>query len=69
MKKVNKKNKAKALVRELKDLMLREATEMSARGFYQKAFSVLHSFGGSIDKNTTQLARIKELILQLDKEV
>ena len=54
---------------ELKDLMLRDATEMSARGFYQKAMASLTGFGGSIDKNTTQVARIKELILLLDKEV
>jgi len=60
---------ARALMDELKDLMLRDATEMSARGFYQKAMASLTGFGGSIDKNTTQVARIKELILLLDKEV
>ena len=62
-------NKARTLMDELKDLMLREGTEMSERGFFQRAMATLNSFGGSIDKNTEQLARIKELILALDKEV
>jgi len=64
-----KKNKAKALMKELKELMFREGTELSEKGFYQRAFSVLHSFGGSIDKNTTELSRIKEVIELLAKEI
>jgi len=54
---------------ELKDLMLRESTEMAGRGIYQRALSAVLNMGGSIDKTTTQLSRVKELILLLDREV
>ena len=62
-------NVARALMNELKDLMLRESTEMAGRGIYQRALSAVLNMGGSIDKTTVQLARVKELILLLDKEV
>jgi len=52
---------------ELRDLFLRDATEMPARGFYQRVLPLLSQMGGSIDKNTEQLARIKELVIILTK--
>ena len=64
-----KRNEARALMNELKDLMLRESTEMAGRGIYQRALSAVLNMGGSIDKTTVQLARVKELILLLDREV
>ena len=64
-----KRNEARALMNELKDLMLRESTEMAGRGIYQRALSAVLNMGGSIDQTTTQLSRVKELILLLDKEV
>lgn len=65
----SKKPKAKELVAELKDLFLRDGTELAERGFYQRSLPILGSFGGSIDKNTEELARIKEVILELEKAV
>ena len=64
-----KRNEARALMNELKDLMLRESTEMAGRGIHQRALSAVLNMGGSIDKTTTQLSRVKELILLLDREV
>jgi len=62
-----KVDKLRELKDELLDLFLRDATELPARGFYQRVFPILNQLGGSIDKNTTQLVRIKELIIELTK--
>jgi len=59
----------KDLVVELKDLFLREGTEMSERGFYQRILPSLPLTGGHIDKDSVNLARIKEIILELEKIV
>ena len=55
------------LIAELNDLFLREGTEMSERGFFQKAKANLSHFGGSIDKNMEQLARLREVVISLSE--
>jgi hypothetical protein len=60
---------ARELVAELESLFLRDGTEMAERGFYHKALASLHGFGGSIDKNTEELARIKVVILELKNAI
>jgi len=69
MARAKKVKKVRVLLDELKDLMLRESTEMAGRGIHQRALSAVLNMHGSIDKTTEQLARVKELILELDEEV
>jgi len=66
-----KRNKAKELFKELKELFLKDGAglEMIEKGFYHKAMANIHHFGGSVDKNTELLSRIKEVIEELDKEI
>jgi len=64
------KNEAKKLVAELKHLYLREDSELLGRGLCQRLLaniSILHP--GHVDKDTTLVARIKEIILELEKIV
>lgn len=64
----NKKVKEqKELIMELKELFLRDATEMSARGLYHQALASLPFVGGHIDKDTALVVRIKDIILRLEK--
>lgn len=60
-------NDKQSLLAELKDLFLRDGTEMAERGFFQRVFPILNQMGGSIDKNTEQLVRIKDIIIELNK--
>lgn len=64
-----KKNKTRELVRELEDLFLREGTEMGERGFYQRIQPSLPLTGGHIDKDSVNLARMKDIILELKRLV
>ena len=64
-----KVSKAKELVKELKELYLRDDTEMAGRGLYHRALSVIYQMGGHVDKDTEQISRIKDIILELEKVV
>lgn len=64
-----KKVSAKDLVAELEDLYLREGNEMTEKGVFQRVKPSLPFNPGHVDKDTAQLVRIKDIILELKKVV
>lgn len=65
------KSEARKLVNELKDLFLRDGAglEMVEKGLYHKAKANLDKFGGSVDKNSEHLTKVKEVVEALDEVV
>jgi len=59
----------KKLVTELKELYLRDDTEIAGRGLYHRVKANPIMLGGSIDKNVEMIARIKDIIFALEKAV
>ena len=66
-----KAREAKRLARELNELFLKDGAglELAEKGFYPRAKQAIFSFGGSVDKNTEQLERLKVVIESLVKAV
>ncbi len=62
-------NKAKELMAELEDLYLRGGTEMRERGLYHRVLADIGRLNGHVDKDTTLVSRIKDIILELKKVV
>jgi len=62
---------AKSLVKELVDQVLKDGSslELSAKGFYPRMMANIYSLGGSVDKTTEQLTRLKQVILELEKVI
>lgn len=63
------KKKTKELMAELKELFLRDDTEMAGRGLYHQAMASLPFAGGHIDKDTALVVKVKDIILELDNRI
>lgn len=59
----------KMLMAELKDLFLRDDTEMAGRGLFHQAMASLPFAGGHIDKDTALVVKCKDLILELEERI
>jgi len=69
MPKQEPKNKAKELVSELKELYLRTDSEIMGRGLYYRVLAEIPLKVGHVDKDTALLVRIRDIILELEKEL
>ena len=65
------KPSARELMNELKEEFLRDGSglELVEKGLYHKAMASIYHFGGSVDKNTEILSRIRKLIEDLDEAI
>ena len=57
----------KAVVLELKELYFRNDSEIGGRGLYHKVLPNVCHLGGHIDKDTTLLVKIGELIEEIEE--